>query len=181
MSRRVASSPFTISRFGLPRSLIFARRFLKLFAAVGLFTTTIFEIRACDGFSMMPTINWKGDWVLTSPIPYWSPSWLPFKKQISRGDVVFAASPTDPRATVCKRVIGIAGDIIEVDPRRGEGLARKKRMEDRTWVTIPKGQVWLAGDNTSNSTDSRDYGPVPLAMVHGQVLARVSRQTKVYR
>ena len=44
------------------------------------------------------------------------------------------------------------------------------------WVRIPKGHVWLVGDNLSNSTDSRTYGPVPLAIVKGQVLARVSEK-----
>ncbi|RUS21821.1 IMP1 inner mitochondrial membrane peptidase-like protein [Endogone sp. FLAS-F59071] len=38
---------------------------------------------------------------------------------------------------------------------------------------VPPGHVWLGGDNMSNSTDSRLYGPVPLALVKGRVFARV--------
>ena len=38
---------------------------------------------------------------------------------------------------------------------------------------IPKGHVWLQGDNTVNSIDSRDYGPVPEATLKGRVIARV--------
>lgn len=33
--------------------------------------------------------------------------------------------------------------------------------------------VWLEGDNPFNSTDSRSYGPVPLALVKGLVSFKV--------
>ena len=33
--------------------------------------------------------------------------------------------------------------------------------------------MWLQGDNLGDSTDSRYYGPVPLALVQGVVFARV--------
>lgn len=38
---------------------------------------------------------------------------------------------------------------------------------------VPEGHVWLEGDNASNSTDSRVYGPVPLPMVRGRVMLKV--------
>jgi Signal peptidase, peptidase S26 len=41
-------------------------------------------------------------------------------------------------------------------------------------VKIPKGHVWLQGDNMANSNDSRDYGAVPEAILKGRVLARIS-------
>ncbi|SPO21492.1 related to IMP1 - protease, mitochondrial [Ustilago trichophora] len=44
---------------------------------------------------------------------------------------------------------------------------------DVQYITVPLGHVWLAGENMANSTDSRHYGPVPLGMVRGKVLARV--------
>ena len=34
-------------------------------------------------------------------------------------------------------------------------------------------QVWLQGDNLRNSTDSRNYGPVPLPLVTGRVFFKV--------
>lgn len=162
---------------------------------------------------------------------------------IKRGDIIIATSPTDPSKTVCKRVIGLEGDIIQVDPTRNRGSRRaaqqreEQSKEKPTWeqvdaqhreqverrqrqeeeeeearrrqantaeqsgmilvpvfpgagspspstprrqrphsdhVRIPRGHVWLAGDNLSNSTDSRAYGPVPVALLKGKVLARVS-------
>lgn len=38
---------------------------------------------------------------------------------------------------------------------------------------IPPGMVWLEGDNPFNSTDSRSYGPVPLALIKGIVCFKV--------
>lgn len=42
---------------------------------------------------------------------------------------------------------------------------------------VPAGYVWLQGDNTLNSTDSRDYGPVPYNLLMGRVLFRVRRSS----
>lgn len=36
-------------------------------------------------------------------------------------------------------------------------------------VRVPKGHLWLQGDNPANSTDSRHYGPIPMALVRGRV------------
>jgi inner membrane protease subunit 1 len=33
--------------------------------------------------------------------------------------------------------------------------------------------VWLQGDNGPMSRDSREYGPVPLALVRGRVVCQV--------
>ena len=44
-------------------------------------------------------------------------------------------------------------------------------------LQVPTGHVWLQGDNTLNSTDSRHYGPVPYALLEGRVFLRVSLDT----
>jgi len=76
-------------------------------------------------------------------------------EDIKRGDVVIARSPTSPTDIVCKRVVGLPGDRLD------------------SWDTVPKGQAWLEGDNSSVSRDSRVYGPVPLGLLQGKVIARV--------
>jgi len=38
---------------------------------------------------------------------------------------------------------------------------------------VPKGHMWLLGDNLENSSDSRSYGAVPIAMLYGHVWMRV--------
>lgn len=181
---------------------------LKLLCAVHLLTTTLVELRLCSGLSMLPTLSPHGDFVLLSPLG------LLLGHLPSRGDVVVATSPMDPRRTVCKRVLALEGDIIQVDPRGKDRKTWKAladietaselepsagvELRDRDsegrplvsggqrgagqYVKIPKGHVWLQGDNLSNSTDSRSYGPVPIALLKGTVLARVSDQTcQVYR
>lgn len=37
---------------------------------------------------------------------------------------------------------------------------------------VPPGHVWLIGDNLPASRDSRLYGPVPMALIDGKVIAR---------
>ena len=54
------------------------------------------------------------------------------------------------------------GSTSEVTPR-----------DVHDYVKIPKGHVWLQGDNRMASVDSRAYGPVPVALVKGRVLLRV--------
>lgn len=39
---------------------------------------------------------------------------------------------------------------------------------------IPPGHCWLVGDNMTASRDSRIFGPVPLALVRGKVLAKIN-------
>ncbi|POY71354.1 hypothetical protein BMF94_5666 [Rhodotorula taiwanensis] len=132
----------------------------QLLVAVHLFNQHVAEIRPCAGASMYPTLSDRGTLVLHSPLAL-------RLTPLERGNLVTAISPFDPTHQVLKRVIGLPGDTICVDPT-GERSGTKSE-----WCTVPKGHVWIAGDNTSNSTDSRDYGPVPLAMVRGKVIARV--------
>lgn len=106
----------------------------------------------CVGPSMMPTFSSNGDLVLVEHI----------SKSVKRGDIVIATSPTCPTQTVCKRVVGLEGDKIQ-------RFSTHRKQE----INIPKGRCWLEGDNENNSTDSRSYGPVPLAMIRGKVFCRV--------
>ena len=74
---------------------------------------------------------------------------------LSVGDVVVVKHPAR-KSSVCKRVLGLPGDTIL----------------HRGLFVVPDGHVWLEGDHPMNSSDSRHYGPVPLALVVGRVVAR---------
>lgn len=162
---------------------------------------------------MLPTLSPSGDLVLHARLPFLRfLSTLPFAGEDLRsrfptnirglpsskrdpsagmglqlGDIVVAISPADPSRTICKRVLGMPGDTVLVDPREGHAndelaiahhdvnpaVSTLMRMHSARTVTVPPGHVWLAGDNLANSTDSRHYGPVPLALVKGRVMARL--------
>jgi len=58
---------------------------------------------------------------------------------------------------------GQPGDTVTVE--RQPGVAET--------LTIPRGHVWVVGDNAAASIDCRYYGPVPAALVTGKVLCRI--------
>jgi len=97
-----------------------------------------------------------------SPREWLAPSELTYE----RGDVVVAASPNNPRQKVCKRLLAFEGESVGV-ATTGAGWWGVPVVQRRP---VPQGHVWLQGDNLSNSTDSRSYGPVPRALVQGKVV-----------
>lgn len=83
---------------------------------------------------------------------------------LSRGQVVVFTSPMDPRRTVVKRIVGIAGDRVQ--PLKGYAGG-----EDP--VVVPYNQVWVEGDigDRDKSVDSNWYGPISAELATGEVVA----------
>ncbi|KAL0398359.1 UNVERIFIED_CONTAM: Mitochondrial inner membrane protease subunit [Sesamum radiatum] len=106
------------------------------------------------GPSMLPTFN-HGTYVLSESIT----SRL---GKVGSGDAVLIRSPEDPRKVVAKRVKGVEGDVVSyvLDPSKSD--------EQKT-VVVPKGHVWIEGDNIYDSRDSRHFGPVPYALVQSRI------------
>jgi signal peptidase I len=94
-------------------------------------------------------------------------------------------TPTRKRSdqTFIKRVVAVGGDTVMVR----DGLVVRNGREQpapfaapcaggdgcdlTTPITIPKGSVFLMGDNRGNSDDSRFWGPVPVRWVIGEAFA----------
>ena len=79
------------------------------------------------------------------------------------------------------------GDVVNV-PHAPLGVAIAAPAIDEvtaSWneercVRVPRGHVWLQGDNQSISRDSREYGPVPLALLRGRAMCVVGQNMYKY-
>jgi signal peptidase I len=140
--------------------------------------------------SMKPTLL-IGDHILVNKfiygikIPFWDKIIIPIKKP-GRGDIVVFKFPEDPSKDFIKRVIGIAGDVIEI--RNKQLYVNHKRMETLYGVyldssiisgsiqprdnfgpvTVPPDSLFVMGDNRDHSYDSRFWGFVRLNALKGK-------------
>lgn len=81
-------------------------------------------------------------------------------QRLRRGDIIIAKNPSNPKQNICKRIKALPGDHVKFPfPKRSQ--------------IVPRGHVWLEGDNSSNSADSRLYGPVPEGLIKSRVVCRV--------
>jgi hypothetical protein len=79
----------------------------------------------CVGPSMLPTLNSRGDILLVDQT-------APTFDRIAVGDVVIARSVQNPRHTVCKRVLGLQGDEVDVHPPNRPGSTHKIKVRAPT-------------------------------------------------
>jgi signal peptidase I len=103
--------------------------------------------------------------------------------QPQRGDIIVFEYPKDRTKDYIKRVIGVAGDSVEV--REGAVFVNGLRLDEpyleglQTFcytgyacnggpVVVPEGTVFVMGDNRNNSSDSREWGPLSFDRVIGQ-------------
>lgn len=95
---------------------------------------------------------------------------------IQRGDLVTFRSTYNPTKYVCKRVIGLPGDLVCVHPEQALFVKEEETFNhtlELDHVIVPKGHIWVSGDNSSNSRDSREFGPIAMGLVRGKAVARV--------
>ena len=134
----------------------------KLVQAVGIFhcvQTYGFDFATSTGASMTPTVHGEGSLLFFEKVS-------PRISGYERGDVVVSKAMNGSHL-VCKRIAALPGDIVSPD-----------RLNKRT-MQVPAGHVWLLGDNTDNSIDSRVYGPVPMALLQGKVRAALFPEWKM--
>jgi signal peptidase I len=99
-----------------------------------------------------------------------------------RGDVVVTSDPRD-EAPIVKRVVAIAGDSVGIEDGSlvVNGVTVVETYIDNTDMAgfyfgpdvVPKGDVFVLGDNRADSVDSRTFGPIPLDSIDGRVLAKI--------
>ncbi|CAN0891203.1 Mitochondrial inner membrane protease subunit 1 [Linum grandiflorum] len=112
-----------------------------------------------QGPSMLPTLNYSGDVLLIEHLSH-------RLGKLEPGDIVLVRSPVEPRKIVAKRIVGMEGDRVTF-------LTDPSRSENSRTVLVPKGHVWIQGDNVYASADSRYFGPVPYGLIQGRAFLRV--------
>jgi signal peptidase I len=130
----------------------------------------IHAMRVASG-SMSPSID-LGDWIVVRDLDGNDGG------TIRRGEIVVFSFPLGTTGRAIKRVVAIGGDTVRIGadaisvnghkiPIAGapSPAAVRRRVE-----RIPNGDVFLLGDNTRVSIDSRSFGPVPETDVVGRVL-----------
>ncbi|XP_027928132.1 mitochondrial inner membrane protease subunit 1 isoform X2 [Vigna unguiculata] len=109
------------------------------------------------GVSMLPTLNVTGDILLADHLS-------PLLGNVGHGDLVLVRSPLNPKIRLTKRVVAVEGDTVTYfDPLHSEASQV---------AVVPKGHVWIQGDNIYASRDSRHFGPVPYGLIEGKVFFR---------
>lgn len=118
-------------------------------------------------------------------IPFIDKTIIPIKNP-KRGDIIVFKYPENPKLDFIKRVVGVAGDVIEVrnkklfvnhklvknphaihtDPYTIPAVYNKR--DNYGPVTVPPHSLFVMGDNRDNSRDSRFWGFVDLSAVKGK-------------
>lgn len=153
-----------------------------IFLVIQTFVAQPYQVRQ----QSMETTFEQGDYVLVDKL---TPRFDTYK----RGDIVVFEPPPGwaiegDRTPFIKRVIGVAGDRIEL--RGGQVLVNGVQLPEsylfsvdgvpqptdpttgQSRWTVPVGEIFVMGDHREQSADSRTFGPVPVASVIGRAWLR---------
>jgi signal peptidase I len=153
--------------------------FIAIFLYVG-FPTQV------KGASMEPTLH-TGERIISSKISY-------KLHKIQRGDIIVFQSPTNPNIDYVKRVIGLSKDVIMI--KNGNIYVNNVLIDEKyisaktnlweggfikegTMYIVPEKELFVMGDNRPRSSDSREFGPVPISSIVGKVVYRHFPPNKV--
>jgi len=134
-----------------------------LFAGINVISARI----RVDGYSMEPTLN-SGEFVFVNKLAYRI-------GEPKRGDVIVFHYPRDPKQEYIKRIIGLPGDHLQVsngtiyvngNPITEPYIAASPQYQNE-W-DVPENTLFVLGDNRNNSSDSHNWGPVPMDYVIGK-------------
>ncbi|HCC53895.1 MAG TPA: signal peptidase I [Desulfobulbaceae bacterium] len=137
--------------------------------------------------SMIPTLL-IGDHILVNKFGYGVKNPLNGDVWIAAGDpqrhdVIVFQYPQNPSLDFIKRVVGVAGDRVEIVQKKvlvnGEPFSEPNAVnleedilpsprDNMSPITVPPGSVFVMGDNRDNSHDSRFWGFVDLKAIKGK-------------
>ena len=107
---------------------------------------------------------------------------LPLVRRVIRGVEESIGVMQPSTEEFIKRVIGLPGETVE--GREGHVLVNGRELAepylpagttttDFGPLTVPRHDLWVMGDNRSNSSDSRVFGPIRAPTVVGRAFVRV--------
>jgi signal peptidase I len=128
-----------------------------------------------------------GDYILVNKfiygvkLPFTDLTIIPVKEP-KRGDIIVFKYPEDPSKDFIKRVVGVEGDTIDI---RNKQVFVNGKLQDDSFaihtdklfqpgrdtvgpIVVPKGKLFMMGDNRDQSNDSRFWGFVDLHAVRGK-------------
>jgi signal peptidase I len=177
-----------------------ARSVLREYVEAGLWAVALtFVLRAfviqafrIPSESMVPTLL-KGDFLFVNKFEYgpkipFTHIRIPGIRAPRRGDVIVFQYPRNPHQDFIKRCIATGGQTIEVHNKQvivdGDTLREPYAIKTDPSVrppgfeprdnfgpyTVPKGDLFMMGDNRDNSNDSRFWGPVDMDLVKGRAM-----------
>jgi signal peptidase I len=156
--------------------------FVAFVLVFGFVRPFIVEAYRIPSESMVPTLE-VGDRLLANKFIY------RFFEPERRDIVVFDSVDEDDDQTLIKRVVGLAGDEIQV---QGGVLYVNGEAQEEPYLNdtdqsrsfygptvVPEGHIFVMGDNRGNSADSRVFGPLPLENLKGEAFIRFWPVSKI--
>lgn len=155
----------------------------SIFIVIYLFILSPHQVK---GASMNPTFE-SGDYILTSKITY-------KLHEPERNDIIVFKSLKNPEIDFIKRVIALHGQKIKIvnnevfinneilqEPyiSAPTTLFEGGFIQNGIEITVPEGYLFVMGDNRPRSSDSRDFGFIPVKEVIGKVFFRYFPPQKI--
>ena len=139
-----------------------------------LIVTFGFQVARVEGQSMSPTLE-NEDRLIVNKLAY-------LLDAPKVGDVVMLSYPRDPAKSYVKRVVAAPLDTVRIvdgrvyvnDQLRPDEFVPEEYRDSRNEpaTVVPEGYYFVMGDHRNNSSDSRDWGPVPKKYILGRIQLR---------